>query len=155
MPVKFDWIEISRVERSDCTSSRGTGAAGAASAARTGAGAVRAAGRRGERGSHPRARHERSEAEELGRLQHEIEQQTKGDGEHHHREHRPELLASQSLAGTDPELAADDAAGRQDQRQHDVERLVELACRMVTTAVTKMIWNIEVPITILVGMRNR
>ena len=38
MPVKFDWIEISRVERSDCTSSRDTGAAGAASAAKTGAG---------------------------------------------------------------------------------------------------------------------
>ena len=35
MPVKFDWMEISRVEMSDTTSSRGAGCgAGSAAAAR-------------------------------------------------------------------------------------------------------------------------
>ena len=33
MPVKFDWIEISRVESSDCTSSPAFGAGGACFAA--------------------------------------------------------------------------------------------------------------------------
>ncbi len=152
MPVKFDWMEISRVEMSDCTSSRGVGA-----------------GVSLRHGPTPRVASSRAsasaalimhlpgagEAVQLGRLQHEIEQEPERDREHHQGQHGPELLASEFLSGADAELAADDAAGRQDQREHDIERVVEVACSTVTTAVTKMIWKIEVPITILVGMRNR
>ncbi len=135
MPVKFDWMAISRVEMSDCTCSwlAGSPAAGAAAffCASTGLDSATLT---------DRARRRAADVEERGLhhapdsgtmlnssdgLSSEIEQDADGHAEHHQREQRAQLLAAQLLSGAHAELAADDAADHEQEGKHDVERVIE------------------------------
>src|SRR5262245_50713721 len=114
-------MEISRVEMSDCSSSPALGgAAGSAGLAAAPADVSRRARMSAFLISCPPRRHD---AVELGWGQQEIEQETDGNGEHYDRKQGAQLLGAELLPGSYPELPANDAAGGEDERKHDVEGL--------------------------------
>src|SRR5215467_5906620 len=125
MPVKFDSISMSRVEISDCTSSPagGRGVCSAAPVCDPAKAKKRAARPSAVLMSNPRLH--RRDAVKLRRCQNEIEQEADGDGEHHERKKRAQLLAAKFLPRPRPKLTADDAAGGEDQPKNDIEGLRE------------------------------
>src|SRR5262245_38096611 len=115
-------MEISRVEMSDCSSSPAFGGGAGCAAllsAPPGVSSRRARARpRAVLISCPPRRHD---AVELGRRQQEIEQEADGNGEHYDRKQGAQLFGAEPLSGSHPELPANDAAGGEDERKHDVE----------------------------------
>ena len=97
----------------------------------------------------------RAEREQIVRLDEKVEGQLAADRQYHQRQQAAQLLAAQIRPHLGAELRPHDRPQQQQQRQIDVDGLVQIGLQKGGVGGYEDIWNSEVPTTTTVGMPSR